>query len=81
MVISSTTRVFSLSAAPDHHDHPPGSKWSRLLPRIVLQDALSEVRKVYPPLKLRVLVDDITAFLEGRKRGTRQILQLEGDEW
>ena len=30
-----------------------GSKWSCLLLRIVLQDALSEVTKIYPPLKLR----------------------------
>ena len=32
----------------------PGSKWSCLLLRIVLQDALSEVTKIYPSLKLRV---------------------------
>ena len=38
----------------------PGSKWSCLLLRIVLQDALSEVTK---PFKLRVFVDDITALL------------------
>ena len=41
----------------------PGSKWSCLLLRVVLQDALSEVTKIYPPLKLRVFVDDITALL------------------
>ena len=41
----------------------PGSKWSCLFLRIVLQDALSEVTKFYPPLKLRVFVDDITALL------------------
>ena len=29
----------------------PGSKWSCLLLRIVLQDAYSEVTKIYPPLK------------------------------
>ena len=40
-----------------------GSKWSCLLLRIVLQDALTEVTKIYPPLKLRVFVDDITALL------------------
>ena len=40
----------------------PGSKWSCLLLRIVLQDASSEVTKIYPPLKLRVFVDDITAL-------------------
>ena len=32
----------------------PGSKWSCLLLRVVLQDALSEVTKFYPPLKLKV---------------------------
>ena len=34
-----------------------------MLLRIVLLDALSEVTKFYPPLKLRVFVDDITALL------------------
>ena len=34
----------------------PGSKWSCLLLRIVLQDALNEVTKFYPPLKLRVFL-------------------------
>ena len=43
-----------------------GSKWSCLLLRIVLQDALSEVTKIYPRKKLRVIVDDITAFITGR---------------
>ena len=33
---------------------PPGSKWSRLLQRVVLQDALSEVTNIDPSLKLRV---------------------------
>ena len=37
-------------------------KWICLLLRSVLQDALSEVTNIYPPLKLRVFVDDITAF-------------------
>ena len=46
----------------------PGSKWSCLLFRVVLQDALSEVTKIYPPLKLRVSADDITALLEGKTR-------------
>ena len=35
-----------------------------MLLRIVLQDALSEEMKVYPSLKLKVFVDDITAFKE-----------------
>ena len=46
----------------------PGSKWSCLLLRIMLQDALSEVTKIYPPLKLLVFVDDITALLKGRNK-------------
>ena len=41
----------------------PGSEWSCLFLRIVLQDAFSEVAKNYPSLKLRVFVDDITALL------------------
>ena len=36
--------------------------------RIVLQDALSEVTKIYPPLKLKVFVDDIVALFEGEKQ-------------
>ena len=35
---------------------------------IVLQDALSEGVKIYPPLKLRVFVDGITALLKGRNK-------------
>ena len=46
----------------------PGSKWSCLLLRIVLQDALSEATKIYPSLKLRVFVDDITALVKGRNK-------------
>ena len=38
----------------------PASKRSCLLLRIVLQDALREVMKVYPRMKLEVCVDDIT---------------------
>ena len=34
----------------------PGSQWSCLLRRVVLQDALSEATKIYPPLKLRSLL-------------------------
>ena len=53
-------------AVTDHLGHPARSKWS--CSRIVLQDALSEVVKIYPPLKLRVLVDDITALVKGRNK-------------
>ena len=45
----------------------PGSEWSRLLLRIVLQNALSELTKFHPPLKLRVVVDDITALGKNRE--------------
>ena len=44
----------------------PGSKWSCLLLRTVLQDALRKVVKVVPPLKLKVFVEDITALMEVR---------------
>ena len=43
-----------------------GFQWSCLLLRIVLQDAQSEVTKIYPLVKLRVFVDDITTFTNGR---------------
>ena len=39
-----------------------------LLLRIVLQDALSEVMKNYPPLMLRFFVYDITALVKGRNK-------------
>ena len=39
-----------------------------MLLRIVLQDALSEVMKIYPPLKLRVFADDITVLVQGRNK-------------
>ena len=45
-----------------------GSKWSCLLLRIVLQDALSEVTKIHHTLKLRVFVDDITALVRGKNK-------------
>ena len=50
----------------------PGSKWSCLLLRIVLQDASSEVTKNYPSLKLRVFVDDITALVKGKIKKWRK---------
>ena len=58
---SAVRRMYG-GAAPDHHGHAP---WVKvvccLLFRIVLQDALSEIMKVLPPLRLKVSVDDITA--------------------
>ena len=41
----------------------PVFKWS-----LVLQDALSVGHEHFPPLKLRVFVDDITALLKGRNK-------------
>ena len=49
-----------------HSAHQRNAEKSCLLLRIVLQDASSEVMKVCPPLKLKVFVDDITAFMEGQ---------------
>ena len=46
-----------------------------MLLRVVLQDALSEVVKVYLPMKLKVFVDDIPAFLEGRNKGLPDIAE------
>ena len=51
----------------------PGSKWSSLLRRFVVQHLLSEVTKIYPPLKLRVYADDITALLMGRNKEVAQM--------
>ena len=51
-------------AAPDFRGFfLPGSNWRCLLLRIVLQDALSEVAKLYLPLKLSVFFYDITTLL------------------
>ena len=44
------------------------SKRRCLLLRIVLQDALNEVTNIFPPLKMRVIVDDITTFMNGRNK-------------
>ena len=35
---------------------------------VVLHDVLSKVTNIYPLLKLRVFVDDITAFMNGRNK-------------
>ena len=53
--------------APDHY--------GQLVRRIVLQDALSEVTKIDPPLKLRVFLDDFTALLMVK---TRKFLKWQG---
>ena len=46
----------------------PGPRWSCLLLRIVVQDALSQVTINYPTLKMRVFVDDITALVERKNK-------------
>ena len=46
----------------------PALKWSCLLFRIVLQDASSEATRIYPRLKLRVFVDDVTALLRWKTK-------------
>ena len=58
----------------NHHGHPPSVNVELPpLPRIVLQDALSEVVKVCLSLKLKVFVGDITAFAEGRNKELERI--------
>ena len=59
---------YSSKDAHDHHGYLPGSKWSCLLLRIVLQDAVSEVTNFYTPLKLRVFLGDTSALLMERNR-------------
>ena len=39
----------------------------------VLQDAMTEVTQTYPPLKLKVFVDDITALLKGERRDIAEL--------
>ena len=58
----------------------PRSKWSCLLLRIVLQDALSEVTKIYPQLKSRVSMDDIPAFSIGKNKVVAKTGKEGGEE-
>ena len=51
----------------------PWCKWSCLLLRIVLQDALSEVSKIFTPSKLRFFVEDITAIV---KRKNKEVAEM-----
>ena len=55
-----------------------GSKWSCLLLRIELQDALSEVTKIYLLLKWKVFVDDITALLMVKEK--KSLKRQKSDE-
>ena len=59
---ASAVRVFRVNSSKSRYG-PSRVKWSYLLLRIVLQDALIEVTKICPPLKLRVFLDDITVLL------------------
>ena len=56
--------------APDYHVYLARVKVELLASTdcIVLRDALSDVSKIYPPLKLRVFVNDITALSMGKNR-------------
>ena len=38
-------------------------------------DALSEVTQIYPPPRLRVFVDDISAFMHGRNKALAEMAQ------
>ena len=55
---------------------PPvlGSTWCCLLLRIVPQDALSAVTSVFPPMKVKVFVDDLTISHEGRYMGLPKVV-------
>ena len=66
---SSSEGVCSSELAHDHRGFPAGVQVELFaFLRIVVQDALSEVTKFYPLLRLRVFVDDITALLMGRNK-------------
>ena len=58
----------------------PGSKLSCLLLRVVLQDALSEVTNIYPPLKLRAFVDNITALLMEKNKEVAEMAMKVKEE-
>ena len=81
--MSSAVRRMCGGAAPDHHGHLAWVEVELLL-RTVPQDALSEVTKFYPPLQLRVFVDDITAFLMGKNEEmaemAKQVMQRLREE-
>ena len=84
--------MFSLNDAWRRRSRPSrpssvGQKWSYLFLRIELQGALTEAMKLYPLMKLKVFVDDITAFMEGRNEelagianymriGSRKLLRM-----
>ena len=41
----------------------------------MLQDALSEVTKIYLSLKLRVFIDDITALVRGKNKEVAEMVK------
>ena len=53
----------------------PGSTWSCLLLRIVLQDTLGILGTGLSPLKLRVFVDDITALLTVKNKVVAEMVK------
>ena len=65
----SAVRRMCGGAAPDHHGHVAIIEVELLVSaHWFLQDALSELIKIYPPLKLRVFADNITALLIGKNK-------------
>ena len=52
----------------------PGSKWSVLLLRTVMQEAMSEVLNVYPQLMMKVYVDGTTIHVWDKNRKTPEVL-------
>ena len=53
----------------DHRGHSPwGRNGAAYSFDLCCMDSLNEVLKVYPPLKLKVFVGDITADMEGIMR-------------
>ena len=45
--------------------------------RKILQDALSEVTRIYPPLKMRVFMDDITALVKERNKEVAEMAKSD----
>ena len=57
-----------------------GAKWSWLLLRIALQDALSEVNKILPASQIEVFVDDIPRFHAWEKQGVGGDARIDSEE-
>ena len=71
---SSTSAGFCLKGAWRSRSRPPRPSSVRRSGAACFQAMCfkippSEMMKVYPPVKLKVFLDDITAFVEGRNKG------------